>query len=69
MLDTVHFCDIFCVHSNVQIIWCNEKRFTVDISGNSPARFLNCLATSPTNVGQKINLRCILLRFRLFILN
>jgi hypothetical protein len=60
-LDTVHFCDIFYV--------CNEKVFTVDISGNSPARFWNCLATSPTNVGQKINLQCILLCFRLFILN
>jgi hypothetical protein len=69
MLDTVHFCDIFCVNSHLQIIWCNEKRFTIDTSGSSPARFWNWLATNPTNVGQKINLWCILLCFRLFILN
>lgn len=69
MLDTVHFCDVFfLMNSHLQIIWCNEKRFTIDISGSSPARFWNYLATNP-KVGQKINLRYILLCFRLFILN
>lgn len=69
MLDRVHFCDVFCANSHLQIIWCNKKRFTIHISGSSPARFWNCLATNPTIICQKIYLRCILICFRLFILN
>jgi len=69
MLDTVYFYNVFCVNSHLQIIWYNENGLTFNISGSSPARFWNCLATNPTNVSQKINLRCILLCFRLFILN